>query len=199
MAIDVTDEGGNIFYQQKPYNSVAQVFFGGNSLPCSGRLSIPFDAKPGVYNYKLTVEDRNAKTSVVYETKGKVLEPDFGLIRVGTYADAEGRTPIPPVGVVGGSLYVDFSAVGFGRDAKTKQPDLKVQLRVLDDKGQPTFAKPLSGHVKQDVQTSARFIPLQFGLTMNRPGNFTIELQATCVVCEKSTTVRLPVRILAME
>jgi hypothetical protein len=199
VAIDVTDEKGKLFYQQKPYNSVAQVFFGGNTLPCSGQLSIPFDTKPGVYNYKVTIEDRNAKTSVVHEVKGKVLEPDFGLIRVGTYADAEGRTPVPPVGVVGGSLFVDFSAVGFGRDPQTKQPDLKVQLRVLDDKGQPTFAKPLSGHVKKDVLTGVRVIPLQFGLTMNRAGNFTIELEARCEVCNKSTTVRLPVRILAME
>jgi len=199
LAIDITDEQGNLFYQQKPYNSVAQAFFGGNTLPCSARLSIPLDTKPGIYNLKVTIEDRIAKTSVVHEGKGKVIEPGFGLIRVGTYADAEGRTPVPPVGVVGGSLYVDFSAVGFGRDAKTKQPDLKVQLRVLDDKGQATFVKPLSGHVKEGVLENARIIPLQFGLTLNRPGRFTIELDARCEVCGKSSTVRLPVRILAVE
>jgi hypothetical protein len=199
VALDVTDSDGKLFYEQKPNNAVAQVFFGGNTLPCSGQLSIPFDTKPGVYTYKVTVNDRNAKTSATFETKGKVLEPGFGLIRVGTYADAEGRAPVAPVGVVGGSLYIDFAAIGFGRDPKTKQPDLAVQLRVLDDKGQPTLPKPLAGHVKENVSENARIVPLQFGLTMNRPGNFTIELEARCEVCDKTTTVRLPVRIVALK
>jgi hypothetical protein len=199
IAIEVRDEGGHLFYEQKPYNSVAQNFFGGNSLPVSAQLAVPLDTKPGIYDYKVTVRDRNAKTSKSMEAKGKVLEPTFGLVRVGTYADAEGRTPIPPVGVVGGSLYVNFSAVGFGRDPKTKQPDLQVDLRVLDDKGQATFTKPLTGRVHEDVGEAVRLIPLGFGLTMNRPGNFTIELRARCGVCDKTTTVTLPVRILAMD
>jgi hypothetical protein len=199
LAIVVTDDQGNIFYEQKPYNSVAQNFFGGNSLPCSANLSVPLDTKPGIYHVKITIEDRNAKNSATSDFKGKVLEPGFGLIRVGTYADAEGRVPVPPVGVVGGMLYVNFATVGFGRDATTKQPDLQIQLRVLDDKGQPTFSQPLTGHVKEGVEKDLQIIPLQYGLTMNRSGNFTVELQADCHHCGKSATVRLPVRILSME
>jgi len=199
IAIEIRDEKGQLFYEQKPYNAVAHNFFGGDSLPASAHLAIPVDTKPGIYDFKITVRDRNAKTSKVMAGKGKVLEPDFGLIRVGTYADAQGQTPVPPVGVVGSSLWVNFSAVGYGRDPKTKQPDIQVELRVLDDKGQATFTKPLSGRVHEDVGEAVRMIPLGFGLTMNRPGNFTVELRARCGVCDKSTTVRLPVRILPME
>jgi hypothetical protein len=199
IAIEIRDDKGQLFYEQKPYNAVAHNFFGGNSLPASAHLAVPLDAKPGNYDIKVTVRDRNANISKVMQGKGRVLEAGFGLIRVGTYADAEGRTPISPVGVVGGSLYVNFSAVGFARDPKTKQPDIQVEMRVLDDKGQATFAKPLSGRVYEDVGRAVRVIPLGFGLTMNRPGNFTVELRARCGICDKSVTVRLPVRILAME
>jgi hypothetical protein len=196
IAIEIRDEKGQLFYEQKPYNSVAHNFFGGNSLPASAHLAVPLDAKPGNYDIKVTVADRNAKTSKAMQGKGRVLPADFGLIRVGTYADAEGRTPISPVGVVGSSLYLNFSAVGFGRDPKTKQPDIQVELRVLDDQGQTTFAKPLTGRVHEDVGEAVRIIPLGFGLTMNRVGNFAVELRARCGICGKSATVRLPVRIL---
>jgi hypothetical protein len=199
IAVEIRDDKGQLYYEQKPYNSVAHNFFGGNTLPASAHMAVPADAKPGIYDLKITVKDRNANVTKVMLGKGKVLPPGFGLIRVGTYADAEGRTPIAPVGVVGSSLYVNFSAIGFGRDPKTKQPDIQVELRVLDDKGQATFTKPLTGRVHQDVGEAVRIIPLGYGLTMNRPGDFTIELQARCVVCGKSTTVRLPVRILPMK
>ena len=130
---------------------------------------------------------------------GKILPADFGLVQVGTFADAEARVPVPPVGVMGGTLYVNFGTIGFQRASKTKQPDIEVSLRVLDAKNQPTFAKPLTGHVSADVPDDVRIVPMQFGLTMNRVGNFTIELTARDVVAGKTSVVTLPVRILALE
>ena len=35
VGLEIRDEKGRLFYEQKPYNAVAQNFFGGNSLPCS--------------------------------------------------------------------------------------------------------------------------------------------------------------------
>jgi hypothetical protein len=199
VAIEIRDDKGDLLYEQKPINAVAQNYFGGDTLPCSATIDVPVDAKPGVRNWKVTVEDRTTKQSVSLEGKGEVLKPRFGLIRVGTFADPEGRVPVPPVGVTGSTLYLDFSAVSFARDPKTKQPDLQVELRVKDDKGQTTFTEPLSGRVKEDVPESLNVVPMQFPLTLNRPGRFTVELSARCVLCGATTTVTIPVRILPME
>lgn len=198
VAVEVRDTKGGLFFKQEPHNAVAQNFFGGNTLPCAAHVEIPADAKPGTYTWTVTIRDRLADTSASITGKGEVLKSDFGLIRVGTYADSEGKVPVPPVGVVGSTLYVNFAAIGFGRDKK-KQPDLAVEMKIVDENGKATFTKPITGHVKSDIPEGLRIIPLQYGVTLNRAGRFTIELTARCELCGKSSTVSLPVRILAMD
>jgi hypothetical protein len=198
VAIEVRDAKNKLFYEQKPYNAVAQNVFGGDTLPCSAHVVIPIDAEPGVVHWKVTVRDRATDKSVETKGEGKILAPSFGIVRVGTFADAEGKAPIPPVGVVGSTLYLDFAAVNFMRDAM-KKPDVQVQLRVLDDQGKPTLTKPQAGRIRDDIAEDERVVPVQFALTLNRPGNFTIELTARCVVCGVDRQIRLPVRVLPME
>jgi hypothetical protein len=199
VAIEVKNSKGEIAYQQQPNNAVAQSFFGGNSMPCTAEVEIPLDALPGEHSWKITIEDLLAKKSAMLEGKGNVLEPDFGIIRVGTFADAQGRFPEPPIGVTGETLYVSFAAVGFARDPKTKQPDLAVKMRILDGQGNATTPQPLSGNVRKDIPEDLKIIPLQFAIAMNRPGRYTIELSARCERCEKTVTVTFPVRILEVE
>jgi len=198
VAIEVRDEQGGLFFKQEPHNAVAQNFFGGNTLPCAAHVEIPANAKPGHYNWKVTIHDRLADTSASIAGKGEVLPNDFGLIRVGTYADSEGKVPVSPVGVVGSTIYVNFAAAGFGR-TKTKQPDLSVEMKILDENGKATFTKPITGHVNSDIPESLRILPLQYGVTLNRAGRFTIQLTARCEICGKTSTVSLPVRILPMD
>ena len=199
VAIEVRDANGELFYKQEPHNSVAQNFFGGNTFPCSAQLEIPFNAKPGTYSWKVTIHDRLGNQTATVSGKGDVLQADFGLVRIGTYADPEGKVPVPPVGVVGSTLYVNFSALGFGRTKQDKQPDLAVEMKILDENGKTTFAKPITGHVKSDIPESLKIIPLQYGVTLNRAGRFTIQLSARCDICGKSSTVSFPMRILPMD
>ena len=128
---------------------------------------------------------------------GNVLAP-VRIVRVGTYADPEAKVAVAPVGVVGGTLYVDFAAAHFSRDAM-KKPDVKVSMRILDDKGQPTTAEPLSGSFRDDIPEDARFVPLQFALTLNRVGDFTVELTARCNLCGAEEKIRVPVRVLPLQ
>ncbi len=199
VEIEVRDAKGELAYHQRPYNAVAQNFFGGNSMPCSAHVEVPLDAQPGARHWKVTIHDRTADTKATLEGKGEVLKPGFALVRIGTFADGDSRVPVPPIGVAGGNLYVNCAAVGFARDPKTQQPDVWVEMRVLDDKGQPTFTKPINGHIKQDVPPSLRIVPMHFGLTLNRPGRFTVELTARCQLCGASSTTSFPLRILPME
>ena len=199
VAMEILDPKGQVFYREAPRNAVAQNYLGGNSLPCAAQLAVPLDTPPGEYKLRITIQDRTTKKSATFEGKGKVLPRAFGLIRVGTFADAQAKVPAPPVGVVGSTLYVDFAAAHFARDKKTKQPSLLVKMRVLDEKGKPTVSEPLSGRANKGIAEEETMVPMHFGLTLNRPGRFTIEIEATCEVCGATSRVRLPLRVLAQE
>jgi hypothetical protein len=197
LLVEVTDEKKLMIFKQGPTNAIAQNYLGGNSLPCSAHLEIPIDSVPGVHHFKVTVTDRNSNKSVSLERTGKILPVSFGIVRVGTFADREAKVPAAPVGVIGESIYLSFAPVGFARDKATKQPDLHVAMRVLDDKGQPTFAKPLTGVINKEVPESLKVMPMQFGITLNRVGNFTVELEATDKISGKTAKVTLPLKVLS--
>ncbi len=198
MAIEIRDGAGNVFYKQEPYNAVAQNFFGGTSLPCSAAVEIPLDAKPGAYSWKVTLHDRLANTDATLQGEGQVLPAGFGLVRVSTSADAEGKVPIHPAGVVGSTLYLNFAAVGFAR-GKDKQPDLSVEMKILDENGKVTSVQPITGHIKSDIPENLKVVPISYGVTLNRPGRFTVQLTARCELCGATASVSIPIRILPME
>ena len=199
IAIEIRDDAGKIFFEQRPYNAVAQNFLGGNSLPCSANVEIPLDAKPGKVAWKVTVVDRATKKSASLAGAGKILPADFGIVQVGLFADADLRVPMSAVGVVGDSAYLQLSAVGFERDKDKKQPDLQVSMRILDDKGQPTLAKLIVGKFNSGVNPKDQFLPLQFPLSMNRAGRFTIELTAEDKINGKRAQINYAIRVLPLE
>ena len=198
LLVEVTDAKGALLYRQGPTNAIAQNYLGGNSMTCSAHLEIPLDTAPGVRHFKISLTDRNADKTVTFEKQGTVLEPGFGLVRVGAYADREAKVPAAPIGVVGESLYLSFAPVWFAR-GKDKQPDLHVSLRVLDDKGQPTFPKPLTGKINMDVPEDVKIMPMKFGISLNRVGTFTLELEATDKIAGKSAKVTLPLRVVSRQ
>lgn len=199
IAIEIRDASGKVFFEQKPYNTVAQNFLGGNSLPCSAHVDVPFDAKPGPVDWKLTIVDRASKQTAVVSGKGNILPADFGVVQVGLFGDAEGRVPNSAVAVVGDSAYLNLSTVGFARDKGTKQPDIEVSMRILDEKGQPTMAKPIVGKINQGVGPKDQILPVQFGLTVNRAGRFTIEITAEDKIGGKRAQVSYGLRVLPLE
>jgi hypothetical protein len=100
----------------------------------------------------------------------------------------------PAAGVVGETLWVQFTVVGFGRDAKTKQPNVEFTLEFFDEKGQPTLGQPI-----RDSQTSVEEKDAVFGqnvpVFMNRPGRFVVRVSALDKVTNKRAQFDLPVRI----
>ncbi len=118
IAIVIHDAAGKVVFEQKPYKAHAQHFFGGDTIQAAARIDVPLDIKAGPIDWKVTVTDRTTEKSTELKGQGKILPPDFGLVQVGTFADAEDRVPTPPVGVVGGQLYLSFGVVGFARQGQ---------------------------------------------------------------------------------
>lgn len=199
MLVEIMDAKGRPVYKLGPTNSVAQNVLGGKAMPGSAHFDVPLDTEPGMYLFRLSITDRLAKKTAVLEHKGKVLPPDFGLVRVATFADREGKAPAPPVGVVGETLYVHFATVGFARNKKDLQPHLLVTLRVLDDKGQPTTTRPLMGEVTEAVPENLHLLAMQFGLTLNRTGNFRVELEAHDKLSGKTAKTSFPLKVVSLD
>jgi len=199
IAMDVLDGAGMARFRQVPRNQQAQNYLGGGMLPSVADLQIPLNAKPGEYTIRLTVTDRASKATKTLERKAQVLPADFGLIHVHTSPDREGKVSVAPVGTLGEALYVNFAVVGFQRNGDKKQPNVEVSLRVLDDKGTPASAQPLTGKADRDIPEAFQFIPLQFGLTLNRLGRFTVELNATDKLSGKTARVTFPILVTNLE
>lgn len=199
IAIEVRDEQGKLFFEQKPYNSVVRNLLGGRSLPCSAHLEVPLDAVPGMHTWKITVKDRTTQRSAVLTGQGRILPADFGITQVGLFAEPDGRVPISAIGVVGDAVYLHLWLVGFGRDKDAKQPKIDVSLRFLDEVGKPTMAKPVVAKIDGGISPRERMAPIQFGLTLNRAGRFTIELTAEDRISGKSSRIVYPIRVFPLE
>jgi hypothetical protein len=197
IGLEVIDLKGQRLVSQEPQNLQAVNYLRGARMPSVANLQIGLDQAPGNYLLKVTVNDRTAKTMQLLERPFEVLTPNFGLVHVGTSLDLDGLVPAPAAGILGQTLYVNFAAVGFGREGAKKQPNLLVEMRVLDETGQPTTAKPLSGLANQDIADKLQLIPMQFGLTLNRTGKFTVEIKATDQVSRKTSLVTFPFTVLA--
>jgi hypothetical protein len=199
LLVEVLGEDGKELFKLGPHNSIAQNYLGGDLMTCTARMEVPPETPPGEVTMRVVLKDRTDGRKTTFQTKGKVLPADFGIIRVGTFADTVGGTPVAPVGAVGSSLYVNFAPVGFARDKKTGQPDLDVSLHVLDEAGKQTMPNPLTGRANADIPEAAKFVPMQFGLTLNRAGSFTVVLNATDRLTGKTAEVRFPIRVIAAE
>jgi hypothetical protein len=199
VGMEVLDGEGNVRFRQLPRNQTAQNFLGGSSVFSAAFIDLPYTAKPGDYTVRVTIEDRATNAKATMEQKGKVLPPDFGLIRVGVSADREGLVPCSPVVELGESLYVNFAVTGYGRDKTGKQPQVEVAMRIFDENGKPTLARPLTGKVEGDVPEKLQAIPMQFGMTANHAGRFSVELTAVDRVSGKTARVNFPFRVVAVD
>ena len=195
LLVQVIDDQGKTRFRLGPTNAVAMNCLGGDSMPCAASLEVPLDTPAGAVKLRVVIEDRASGRKAIFETPGKVLPAAFGIVRVGTFADREGKVPAPAVGVVGQVVYVGFAAVGFARDKTSGQPDLNVSLRVLDENGKATMPAAMSGRANADVPEDLHILPMQFGLTLNRTGHFTVVLDATDRLSGKTSQVRFPLGV----
>ena len=193
MTTEVTDKAGKVLFRQPARDMEGFNSLGGTTLPAYAQIDIGLDQPTGDHVLKVTVTDRAAKKSATLTQNFHVLPKAFGVVRVHGTADPEGQAPAGLLGV-GQSLFVNFAVVGFTRGAN-KQPNLQLEMHVLDDKGKPTVSKPFSGVVNKDVPANASAVPAQFLISLNRPGKFQVELKAIDDVAKKTVSHSFPLNV----
>ena len=108
-------------------------------------------------------------------------------------------TPTHTTGYVSQFLWIHFGATGFKRDKEKKNnPDLKFEMSILDEKGNPTLETPITLTAtaleeKYPICTARMHVPL------TRAGKFTVKLKVTDNVAGKSATFDLPIQALPVE
>jgi hypothetical protein len=197
MEMEVVDSKGKAIFKQQPVEKNDFLPLGGNKLPARAFVSVGLNQAPGMYTCKVTVIDRASKATANLEKQFEVLKADFGLVTVYTSCDDRGTLPAPQTGIVGQSVWVHFATVGFGRGTTNKQPNIDVEMVVLDKDGKPTVPNPTKYSINKDVPEDHEGIPLRFLLPMNRAGDYTVELKATDGVTKKTSKVTLPFKVIA--
>jgi len=156
---------------------------GGNRVPASAVVELGTNTAPGDYTLTVTVTDLATKKSATLIRNFEVLKTDLALVRL--IVVYEGGLPAGPLAVPGQKYIVNFGVVGFALDEKKKQPNLKVEMVILDDKGSPTLNKPFQGSATMIPEEFKTLIPMQFNLYLNRAGKYRISFKVTDTITGK--------------
>jgi hypothetical protein len=202
-ALQVTDSKGKLIFKEENKDLTAQLVLGSNSMPMRSEVQTSPQMDPGKYTMHVTVTDQLAKTKATFTQDFEVLPKAFGIVRfMTTLGDGFKEFTAPPVGYASEFLAVRFVVVGMKRDkGKFK---VSLTMRILDKNGKETTPKtpytakwpeelPLEPEVKlEDIQ----WIPSFFVIPLNRPGDFTVILEARDEIGKTTETIRFPLRVL---
>jgi hypothetical protein len=183
MGMEVTNASGKTVFKEDPREAEAMNTLGGTSFPAFAHVDTPVDQEPGSYTVKVTVADRSppARTKTI-EEKFEVLPKGFGLVRLSLSLDPRPErmadTLVPAVGIPGELIWVNVYAVGFERIGEKKQPNIAMEMHILDSSGKDTLERPLTGEIKDDIPQDLQVIPLQAPIFLNRAGKFTVKVKA---------------------
>lgn len=194
VGLEAVGPDGKAVFRQNPTEQEALASLGGSTVPGQAHVDVGLDQPPGDYTVKVTVSDRAGKQTGSFQRKLQVLPADFGIVQVNVTSDPNATVPAGLV-EVGESVWVNFALVRFDRDKSTKQPNVRCEMRVLDEGGKPTLAKPDTGVINQDVPARDKVLGGQFHVAVNRPGKFVVELRAVDAVAGKSAAASFPLAV----
>jgi hypothetical protein len=200
MGMEVVNSKGGTEFKRDPQPLQATNSLGGKRMPGFMASDIGTDTLPGKYTLKVTVSDRKANTTATLSRDFEVLPKDFGLVRLTLTTVSNSPMPTPPIGVAGQAILVNCAVIGYTR-AKDKegqpgQPDVTVTVTVRDAQGNPTLAKPLTDQANKDVPKNLPAIQVGLPVQLNRPGKFTVEIEAADKVASKKAKLSFPVEVL---
>jgi hypothetical protein len=194
----INNKTGMPTFKEKPQMRDDDVLpLGGSKLPARAYVTIGINQEAGSYTCRVTVVDDASKATQTIEQKFEVIAKGFGLVQVFTTYDSKGEIFAPSYGIAGQTIYVRFSLVGFTRDPKTKQPNLEVEVSVLDNAGKPTLPQPSVDVINDRVDVDLDLIHSNFRLPLNRAGDYTIQLKATDKISKATSKVELPLKVIA--
>ena len=190
------DKANKALYTKEPEAQQVTASLGGKRLAASAQATIGTDTKPGTYTMKVTVIDPINKKTETLSRSFEVIPPALGFARIIPSYDKDSLLLAPPVLFPGQSIFVSFAVVGFTLDNKN-QPNLSVKMRVVDQATkEPVLKQPFAGNVAMAPDEFKKIFPMQFILSLNRPGKFKIVLELTDNLTKKTVEQTLDFEVL---
>jgi len=196
IGLELKSKDGKSIFKEAPKELKAVNSLGTGQKPAFAYLQIGTDTPPGEYTVNLEVTDLAAKLKKDLSYKFEVLPPRFGFVHVGL--SQRNLDPTPPIAVPGQILTVHFALVGFELSGEKKQPNVSIQMDVVDQAtGKNVLPKSILGEIKEvDKEEFKKLIPWTHELAMNRPGKFKVKALATDNNTKKTATVELDFTVL---
>jgi hypothetical protein len=195
IATELTDATGKVLFRQLPREQSTTASLGGGILPAFAQVDVGLEQPAGDYKLKVTVTDVANSKSQSFTQNFSVVPKAFGLVRLSASFDPDGQLPAS-LPVAGQTIWLHLAAVGYERAKKEAnsggQPNVTLEVRILDEQGKPTTVKPISGTINKDVPEKAVALPLQFPVMLNRAGKFTLKLTANDKLSGKSVEYSAP-------
>jgi hypothetical protein len=195
MAMEVVDSRGRVLFKQRPRDMETPVPQGRSSLQACATLDVGMKQPPGEYTVKVIVKDLTGGATQEITRKYELLAKGFGLVRYSTTRDPDGRMPAA-VFRLRTPGWINFTAVGAERDRATGQPDVAVQMRVLDKDGK-AIMKPASGEVKEGIPQGHEACPMQFEVNLPAEGSYSVELTAIDKISGRKAALTVPLTVSA--
>lgn len=193
MKMELIDGKGKTKFASDTEERRVLNILGGNRMPGFAHAILGLDAEPGEYTLRLNVTDMTNKATKALVRKFEVAPRDFGIVKVNYTYDT--RLPAPSTVFVGQPFVLMFGITGFDRAGAMKQPNVSLELRILDEQGKPTTAKPVTDTINSMIEEKVTILDGSFDLALTRPGKFTVELKATDNLSRKSSSVTLPLTV----
>ena len=194
LGLEATNSKGEMVFKNAPSDLELASPTSGQPVPVCAKVEVGLAAPPGKYDLKVTVVDRTAGTTTSVSRGYEILPLEFGIVRVSLTNDHEGKNSAA-VFSAGRPGWINFTAVGFGRDKVRGQPRVTATLRVLNQDGHSVFSKPFSGSISHDVPAAVAAVPMQYQLVLAQTGHFTVELQATDEITGRKTAISFPIQV----
>ncbi len=191
--LEFLDAAGKVLFKRPNINELVPVL-GGGRMPGDLQFILGAQQAPGKYAIKLTVNDKIAKDAKAFKYDIEVLPQSFGFVGV----------TVPAIGFPGQYHVAGFGIVNLALDAKSL-PSAEIKISLFDDKGK-AVTTPTKIEFPRDLPTDelgnpidlkkSNFVPFQHPVYLNRPGRFTIEIQAHDKFGNKMKELRYPVTVI---
>lgn len=189
--LELLDAGDKdkVLYKNPTPNEVIPAL-GGARMPGDLHVIMSPKQKPGKYSIRLTINDKIGKQAKAFRYDFEVVPEAFGLIHVGA----------PAVQFTGVHYFLQFKLVNMALDAKTKQPDAELTIRILDENNKEV-AEPTKNNFPKDIPEGtdlqvSNVVALQYPIYLNRAGRFTVEVMAKDKNGKTTAELRYPLTVL---
>lgn len=199
MSLQLYDhQNKKVVFEKDPQEMTVVNTLGGSRLPSFALTTIGTNTEPGKYTMTVEFKDLAANTSTKLERGFEVKKSAFGIVRPGfvynKLNEEEAGLPTtiaPPLAVPGQNLILNFAVVGFRLDPEKNEPNVRVEMKVIDESGKAVLGKPFRGEAKNILEEykQQKAIPFQVPIQINRGGQFKVVVSATDRISGKTTTL----------